>query len=128
MSGLCLSCSRWDMLTGVRNCSSIQRAVAIEHVGMCNDYEKSLGRNVHTVMCDPVDHPSHYTSSPAKCECGRTIECIQVTQHMNFCTGGAVKYLWRKGLKGGPEKELEDLRKARKYLDFEIKRLEEQNK
>lgn len=71
---------------------------------------------------DAVNHPTHYTSSPAKCQdCGRPIECIDVTQHMNFPVGNATKYLWRLGLKGDP---IEQLRKARAYIDFEIKRQE----
>lgn len=72
---------------------------------------------------DPVNHPSHYTSSPASCECGRGIECIEITEHMNFCVGNAVKYLWRAGLKGDG---IEDLRKAAWYVQREIDRLIEQ--
>ena len=44
-----------------------------------------------------------------------------MTEAMNFCVGNAVKYLWRAGLKGDA---LEDLRKARWYVDREIARLE----
>lgn len=66
-------------------------------------------------MSDPVNHPSHYTSHPSG------VECIQVTEHMNFCVGNAVKYLWRAGQKGD---HLEDLKKARWYIDREIERLE----
>jgi|GEM_PF-1310133 len=62
---------------------------------------------------DAVDHPPHYTQHPSG------IECIQVTQWMNFCLGNAVKYIWRAGLKGDA---LEDLKKARRYLDIEIER------
>ena len=63
---------------------------------------------------DPIEHPKHYTSHPSG------VECIQVTEHMGFCVGNAVKYLWRAGLKGPT---LEDLKKARWYIDREIKRL-----
>lgn len=66
---------------------------------------------------DPVDHPRHYTSNASG------IECIDVVEHMNFCRGAAVKYIWRAGLKGGPEKELEDLRKAIWFLQREVERL-----
>ena len=63
---------------------------------------------------DPaVDHPTHYTSHPSG------VECITITEHMNFCLGNAVKYLWRAGLK---QDALEDLKKARWYLDREIAR------
>ena len=63
----------------------------------------------------PVNHPPHYTVHPSG------IECIDVTAHMNFCLGNAVKYIWRAGLKGNP---VEDLEKAKWYLDREIARLE----
>ena len=67
---------------------------------------------------DAVNHPTYYTSHPSG------VECIQITEHMNFCTGNAVKYLFRAGLKGGPEKHIEDLRKAAWYVNREIARLE----
>lgn len=71
---------------------------------------------------DPVDHPTHYTSSAAKCSaCGHRIECIDVTESMPFTLGNAVKYLWRAGLKGSA---VEDLKKAIWYIDREIKRRE----
>lgn len=69
-------------------------------------------------MSDPVDHPAHYTAHPSG------VECIQVTEAFNFCRGNAIKYIWRAGEKGGAEKEIEDLRKARWYIDREIARLE----
>lgn len=64
---------------------------------------------------DPVNHPKHYTSHPSG------IECITVTEWMSFNLGNCVKYIWRAGLKGY---QLEDLKKARWYLEREIKRLE----
>jgi hypothetical protein len=72
---------------------------------------------------DPVNHPSHYTSHPARCACGAGIECIQITEHLSFLRGNALKYLWRADLKGG----LEDLRKARFYIDREIANMERSN-
>jgi hypothetical protein len=71
---------------------------------------------------DNVNHPKHYTSSPAKCsKCGTKIECIDVVQHMPFTTGSATKYLWRAGLKGNA---VEDLKKASWYINREIDRIE----
>jgi hypothetical protein len=64
---------------------------------------------------DPVNHPSHYTAHPSG------VECIQITEHMNFCLGNAVKYIWRAGLKDG-HADVEDLKKARWYIDREIAR------
>jgi hypothetical protein len=66
-------------------------------------------------MNDPVNHPSHYTAHPSG------IECIQITEHQNFCLGNAIKYIWRAGKKTD---YLEDLKKARWYLDREIQRWE----
>ena len=65
-------------------------------------------------MNDNVNHPKHYTAHPSG------VECIEVTEHMNFCVGNAIKYLWRAGLKG---EQIEDLRKARWYIDREIARI-----
>lgn len=62
---------------------------------------------------DPVNHPKHYTAHPSG------VECIQITEHMNFNIGNAVKYLWRADLKGG----IEDLHKAEWYIRREIERL-----
>lgn len=64
-------------------------------------------------MADPVDHPSHYTTHPSG------IECIQITEHMNFNLGNAIKYIWRADLKG---ESTQDLQKAKWYLDREIAR------
>lgn len=66
-------------------------------------------------MSDPINHPTHYTAHPSG------IECIQVTEHMNFCIGNAVKYLWRVDLKGDP---IENLKKAAWYIEREIARRE----
>lgn len=67
---------------------------------------------------DPVNHPRHYNSHPSG------IEAIEICEHHNFNVGNAIKYLWRAGLKGNA---LEDLRKARWYLDREIQRIEAQS-
>ena len=69
-------------------------------------------------MSDPVNNPTHYNSHPSG------IECIQVTRHMSFNIGNVIKYCWRAYHK---QKTLEDLKKARWYLDDEIKRLEKLN-
>ena len=65
---------------------------------------------------DVVNHPKHYTSHPSG------IECIQIAEHMGFCLGNAVKYLWRADLKGNA---IEDLEKARWYVEREIARRKE---
>ena len=65
--------------------------------------------------CDNVNHPGHYTNGPICPGCGRVIECIDITRGMGFCDGNAMKYLWRYKHKGNPK---EDIRKAKKYLEF----------
>lgn len=65
-------------------------------------------------MSDPVKSPGHY-SFPGG------VEVIDITQHLVFLRGAAVKYICRAGRKGD---ELEDLRKARECVDREIARVE----
>tara|TARA_R110002153_G_scaffold8386_5_gene36044 strand:+ start:868 stop:1269 length:402 start_codon:yes stop_codon:yes gene_type:complete len=60
---------------------------------------------------DMVNSPSHYKAHASG------VECIQITEHMSFCLGNAVKYIWRADEKG---KTIEDLKKARWYIDREI--------
>lgn len=71
---------------------------------------------------DLVNSPSHYTSHPSG------IECIEVTEHYNFCVGNAIKYLWRNGLKSeyglkDTDKQIQDLEKAIWYINREISNL-----
>lgn len=65
---------------------------------------------------DAVDHPSHYNQGGVE-----VIDAIEAWG-LGFNLGNAVKYVARAGKKGGPEKLLEDLRKARWYLEREIER------
>jgi hypothetical protein len=60
---------------------------------------------------DAVNHPSHYVSHPSG------IECIQITEHMGFNLGNALKYIWRADLK---HNAIEDLRKAVWYIEREL--------
>ncbi len=64
-----------------------------------------------------VNHPKHYCSHPSG------VECITITEHMNFNIGNAVKYLWRAGMKG---KERQDLEKAKWYIQRELDRTEKE--
>lgn len=70
-----------------------------------------------TAAPDMVNHPPHYTAHPSG------VECIQITEHMGFCLGNAMKYIWRADLKNG----VEDLRKARWYIEREIAKREAAN-
>ena len=69
---------------------------------------------------DIIGHPNHY------CE-GRKFEPKDVIRdwNLNFNLGNAVKYISRNGRKDG-NSALQDLKKARQYLDFEIEYLEKE--
>lgn len=67
---------------------------------------------------DVVNHPPHYTSHPSG------IECIQITEHMGFNLGNAVKYVWRADLKNDA---IEDLKKAVWYIQREIAKREKKD-
>jgi hypothetical protein len=67
---------------------------------------------------NPIDKPKHYTEHPSG------IECIQVTEHMGFNLGNAIKYIWRCDLK---QDAIEDLKKAKWYIDREIDKRERTN-
>lgn len=62
-----------------------------------------------------VNHPEHYTSHKSG------VEVIEITEHMNFCLGNAVKYIMRSDLKGN---QVQDLKKAAWYINREINRIE----
>lgn len=66
---------------------------------------------------DPVARPRHYTRG--------TIEVWDfiIDQGLSYCLGTAMKYICRAGHKD-PAKHVEDLQKAKAYLDREIKRLQ----
>lgn len=64
---------------------------------------------------DLVNHPKHYTSHPSG------IETIEITEHMGFCLGNAIKYIMRADYKGN---KLQDLQKAVWYINREIERID----
>ena len=71
---------------------------------------------------DNVNNPKHYNDHPSG------VECITITEHMNFNVGNAVKYLWRAGLKQSPGKDqaakhLEDLKKQRLSILDEVSQM-----
>ena len=75
-----------------------------------------MSKNLN-ITVDQVNHPMHYTTHPSG------IEAIQITRHMNFNLGNAIKYIWRAGLKD-KDKTIQDLEKAIFYIKDEINRLE----
>lgn len=89
--------------------------------GIPNDIEKQIfdfeHRNDPPLIVEPdnVNHPSHYETGKFEC-----IDVMLETQGrqavINFCVCNAFKYLYRHGRKNG----VEDLKKARWYLDKAI--------
>ena len=67
-------------------------------------------------MEEQVNRPSHYVKG---------IEPIEIIEswNLNFSLGNAIKYILRSPYKG---KQIEDLEKARWYIDREINRLKDE--
>ena len=91
---------------------------------MCNHYIKTYFDKKH----DKVNHPAHY--SYLKKLCG--IEVIDITRHMDFDLGNAIKYILRAGHKteegyDNRSKTIEDLKKAIFYINDKIKTLEDEH-
>ena len=72
---------------------------------LASDYRLAISNT------DPVNHPSHYKSHPSG------VECIDITEHMGFNLGNALKYIWRSDLK---DNAVQDLEKAAWYINREI--------
>ena len=71
---------------------------------------------------DHVNHPNHY--------CQGGIECIKAIEasmppdgFQDYCKGNVLKYIWRWRDKAG----VEDLKKARVYLNWMIESAEKEN-
>lgn len=80
---------------------------------------------------DDVEHPSHYTSGGIECIdamkamlAGYEQATIATKFYWHFLSGQVLKYLWRWPLK---ERPLQDLKKARWYLDRLIEDVENQD-
>lgn len=72
---------------------------------------------------DNVQKAKHYNLHPSG------VECIDVVEHLDFCIGNAIKYMWRSGLKvsgnlSDIESEIQDLKKSIYYINRKIKLLE----
>ena len=119
---LCQTCFYKDIDVKMKPCSD------------CTNYKKWVPRNMYIQEAakplseaikewvdsdhsewatDSVHKPKHYTEHPSG------VECIQVTEHMGFNLGNAIKYIWRCDLKLDA---IEDLKKAKWYIDREIDR------
>lgn len=72
-------------------------------------------------MSEIVNHPSHYGGANNQYEAIKVIEAWELGFHL----GNVVKYISRAGKKHN--RVLEDLKKARWYLDRQIEQMEKQN-
>lgn len=73
-------------------------------------------------MSDNVNHPNHYNQGGIECIDAIKAATVGKTGIEAFCVGNAIKYLWRYEEKNG----LEDLKKARFYLNRLISEFDEQ--
>jgi len=62
---------------------------------------------------DNWDHPAHYNQGDIECIDAIAVACKNLSGMEAFCTGNAIKYLWRWKQKGGTT----DLQKAKWYID-----------
>ena len=92
-----------------------QCAACGDETGSCEHRNEYRYKPYQKKKPDPVNHPQHYTSHPSG------VECIQITEHMNFNLGNAMKYIWRADEKGDPKENIE---KAIWYLQRELHRRE----
>ena len=60
-----------------------------------------------------VDHPGHYNQGYIECIDAIEVACKNLSGLEAFCTGNAIKYLWRWKAKGG----VHDLKKAQWYIN-----------
>jgi hypothetical protein len=72
-----------------------------------------------------VDHPSHYGGAENPYEVIKVLEAWLTPEAMKgFCLGNVIKYIARADLKNG----MEDLKKAKWYLDYYIEYLERKSR
>jgi hypothetical protein len=83
-----------------------------------SQYHQAVAEPEHQMAeANPVDHPPHYGGQDDHYECIKVIEAWGLGFHL----GNSVKYISRAGKKGDA---LLDLKKARWYIDREIRKME----
>lgn len=109
----------WTVLgaSGLRGAKWVEDKENPEYRGFEFDNAEDAIAYIHE--SDAVTQPAHYTSHPSG------IETIEITKHESFLRGNLLKYILLAPYKGA---ELEDLLKAQKYLEWEIARVEGQEK
>ena len=84
----------------------------------CSQCIYNNGSKDYFTQIDIVNSPPHYTDGKIE-----VIDYIE-DKKLGFCLGNAIKYISRAGKKD-PSKEVEDLKKAKWYIERRIKELEE---
>ena len=109
--------------------SCIFHKMSDDMLNKCYNWYKELnpGENAETKCCnkesnvDMVNHPAHYTQGGIECIDALKAATVSKTGIEAVCTANAIKYLWRYEEKNG----IEDVKKARWYIDRLIRELEE---
>lgn len=109
---------QWRAATAVRPAARERNRLAVAVLGHVA-LEARRPPVPHEPKDDPIN-PAHYKAHPSG------VECIDIIERFTHNVGAAVKYLWRAGLK--TTDPLDDLRKARWYVDREIQRIERDQK
>ena len=110
--------------------SCIFHKMSDDMLNKCYNWYKELNpaacENTEAKCCnkesnvDMVNHPSHYTQGGIECIDALKAATVSKTGIEAVCTANAIKYLWRYEEKNG----IEDVKKARWYIDRLIKELE----
>ena len=110
--------------------SCIFHKMSDDMLNKCYNWYKELDpaacENAEDSCCDKesnvdmVNHPSHYTQGGIECIDALKAATVSKTGIEAVCTANAIKYLWRYEEKNG----IEDVKKARWYIDRLIKELE----
>ena len=111
--------------------SCIFHKMSDDMLNRCYNWYKEIDQasceNTEDICCnkepnvDMVNHPSHYTQGGIECIDALKAATVSKTGIEAVCTANAIKYLWRYEEKNG----IEDVKKARWYIDRLIKELEE---
>lgn len=117
IKSICNNCFWWNETC--HNVKSCCYGDYKEYNGFCGWFEQANKETNSEPKNDPVSHPAHYTSGGIEC-----IDCIKAAlgeNFMGFLIGNVIKYTYRYKHKNG----VQDLEKARWYLDRAIKELTE---
>ena len=121
MSNLICNTCDWYKDNYCTNSDSMFVDMKTEGKNTCGNYYPALSINIEpsAMPKETVNHPNHYNIGE--------IEAIDFIESwdLNFSLGNAIKYIARAPYKND---ELEDLKKARWYIDREIQRLEKNTK